>query len=107
MEHAHCNSKNAIYYQVCNFCNKVSNIGKTDDIRDRTNNHISACKHGKSTDIFDNHVFACSKKHNLSHTEPFFKLYILMVLNDYNKLRNYERQLHLQGHDTINQLHLK
>ena len=36
------------------------------------------------------------------HEEPFFKIYIYMVLNDYHKLRNYERMLHLAGHDTMN-----
>ena len=69
------------------------------------NNHITACRHGNSTDRFDNHVFNCSKRHNLPHEEPFFKLYIYMVLSNYNKLRNYERKLHLQGHDTMNSPH--
>ena len=79
--YASCGSRNAIYFQVCNFCNITSNIGKTDDIRKRTNNHIS-CRHGNSSDIFDTHVFKCSKEKNIPHNEPYFKLYILMVLND-------------------------
>ena len=102
--YASCGSRNAIYFQVCNFCNIRSNIGKTDNIRKRTNNHISSCRQGNSSDIFDNHVFKCSKEKNIPHNEPDFKLYILMVLNDYNKLLNYERMLHLGGHDTINRI---
>ena len=39
--HVDCHSKNVIYYQICNFCQKVSDIGKTDDLRERTNNHIT------------------------------------------------------------------
>ena len=100
-----CHSKNAIYYQVCNFCKKVSDIGKTDDLRERTNNHITACRYGKSSDNFDNHVFNCSREKNVPHTEPFFKLYVFMVLSNYNKLRNLERKLQLQGHDTMNATH--
>jgi hypothetical protein len=103
--HVTCHSKNAIYYQVCNFCKKVSDIGKTVNLRDRTNNHIYNCRHGGSGDTFDDHVFTCSRTMNLPHTEPFFQLFVFMVLSDYNKLRNYERKLHLQGHDTINSPH--
>ena len=102
--HVNCRSKNAIYFQICNFCNVTSNIGKTDDLRERTNNHISSCRNGTSSDIFDNHVFNCSKVNNVRHVEPYFKLYVLMVLNDYNKLLNYERKSHLEGHDTLNRI---
>ena len=88
-----------IYYLVCRFCLKISNTGKTDDLRLRTNNHISACRHGNSTDVFDNHVHNCS---GASLIEPYFKLYAFMRLTNYSNLRNYERKLHLEGHDTIN-----
>ena len=97
-----CHSKNVVYYQVCAFCKKESNIGKTDDLRDRTNNHITSCKNGTGSNKFDLHVYTCSKNKGMLHSEPCFKLYVFMVLNDYNKLRNHERRLHLQGHDTIN-----
>ena len=60
--HITCNSKLVIYYQVCSFFNKVSNIGKTNNLRLRINNHISACRSGNSTDKFDNHVHACSNE---------------------------------------------
>ena len=100
--HVHCNSKNAIYHLICNFCNEVTYLGKTDSLRDRTNNHITGCRHGTSSDRFDNHVYSCSRRKNKPHVEPFFKLFVYMVLNDYNKLRNYERKLHLQGNDVLN-----
>ena len=62
----------------------------------------TGCRHGKSTDDFDNHVFACWKERGVPHTEPYFKIWIFMVLNDYQKLLKYERDLHLAGHDTMN-----
>ena len=100
-----CRSLNVLYYQVCNFCNKVAKTGKTDNFRDRTNNHISGARYGNGSDIFDNHVYQCSRNNNMPHDEPYFKLYAYMEVNDYSKLRNIERKLHLQGHDTINQPH--
>ena len=57
-----CNSKNVLYWQLCAFCLKESNTGKTDDFRLRTNNHISSCRLGTGTDIFDLHVYECAKK---------------------------------------------
>ena len=103
--HATCNSKNVIYFQVCIFCNVTSYTGKTDNFRGRTNVHISACRLGTSDNIFDNHVYNCSRDNNLPHNEPYFKSYIYMVLNDYNKLLNLEKRLHLAGHDTLNNPH--
>ena len=100
--HAHCNSKNVIYYQVCNYCNEVSNVGKTDDIRKRTNNHISGSRLGKTSNLFDQHNYRCPRDKGISPKEPYFKLFIMMVCNTYSKLRAHERHLHLQGHDTIN-----
>ena len=97
-----CNSKNAIYYQVCNFCRKVSNTGLTDDLRDRTNDHITGSRYGKTSNKFDQHNFRCPKEQNIPPTEPFFDLYVFMVVNDYSKLRSHERKLHLDNHDTIN-----
>ena len=49
--HINCHSLNVVYYLVCNFCKKDSYTGKTDVIRDRTNNHIRACRHGNSTNL--------------------------------------------------------
>ena len=100
--HITCNSKNAIYYQVCNFCDKVSNTGKTDNLRERTNNHITGSRHGTTTNLFDQHNYWCPRDQGLVPTEPYFKLFVFMVLNDYSKLRNQERNLHLQNHDSLN-----
>lgn len=100
--HATCSSKNALYFLICNFCDVESYTGKTDDFRARTNDHISKCRRGKSTNKFDIHVYNCSLKSTSTPREPYFKAYIFMVLNDYNKLLNVERKLHLAGHDTLN-----
>ena len=84
----------------------TSYTGKTDNLRDRTNNHITGCRHGKTSDKFDNHVYNCGKTRNLPAIEPYFKMYMFMALSDYNKLRNYESNLHAQGHDTMNKITL-
>ena len=102
-----CGSKNVIYFQVCTFCNKESNIGKTDNLRNRTNNHISCSRNGTGSNIFDHHVYECSRKKQKPHTEPFFKLYVFMKLSNYHKLRDQERRLHLLNYDTINSTHNK
>ena len=67
-------------------------------MRPRINNHISESKSGDTTDIFDKHVFLCKK----DHTEPVFKLNILMEVDDYDKLLVYEDFFHKQGFDTLN-----
>ena len=103
--HANCHSKNCIYFIKCNFCNFTTKTGLTDDFRDRTNNHITGCRWGQGSDEFDNHVSSCSALKNMPHIEHYFKIYIFMVLNDYHKLLNYERKLHLAGHDTLNKPH--
>ena len=101
-----CNSKNVLYYLVCCFCEMqntlTSYIGKSDDTRDRTNNHITGCRHGNTSNKFDNHVYKCAKTRKLPLIEPFFKLYLFMSLSNYNKLRNYESKLFAEGHDTMN-----
>ena len=73
-------------------------MGKTNVLRDRTNNHISDSKSGATTDTFDKHVFKCKK----DHKEPLFKLNVLMEVNHYDKLLVYEEFFHKQGFDTIN-----
>ena len=100
--YADCNSLNAIYYQVCNFCKNVTNTGKTDNLRNRTNNHISGSRHGSTTNLFDQHNYKCPEDLGMERKEPYFKLYVFMVLNNYSKLHSHERRLHLDGHDTIN-----
>ena len=96
-----CNSLNVIYFLKCAFCRIVTKLGKTDNLRQRTNNHISGCRNGKGTDLFDNHVFECSRLKGMPPNEPFFLLFSMMACNDYSKLLNIERNLHFKGHDTI------
>jgi hypothetical protein len=72
-------------------------------LRDRTNNHITCCRWGSGTDLFDLHVHRCAKSKKKQLVEPYFKLYVFMELTDYKSLRNHERRLQLQGNDTINQ----
>ena len=95
---ANCKSLNVIYFLRCNQCSKETKLGKTDNFRERINNHRSACRLGKSTDIFDNHVFKCNK--NGRKIEPLFTAHIMMVMSNYQKLLNMERKLLLNGHDT-------
>ena len=100
--HINCNSKNVEYYLVCNMCNEVSHTGKTETtLRARTNNHISSCRNGSSTNIFDNHVYPCGIRNNCLKP-PYFKLFAFMKLSDKRKLITYERYLHRKGYDTMN-----
>ena len=99
--HVTCHSKNVLYFQVCSYCDEC-NVGKTDNLRKRTNNHITCSRHGTGTNLFDLHNYACPRNQGIEPTEPFFKLYVFMTVNDYSKLRSQERNLHLQNHDTIN-----
>ena len=41
-----------------------------------------------------------SRTRGLPITKPMFSFFIMMECNDYNKLLNIERRLHLAGHDT-------
>ena len=59
-----CNSVNVIYHLKCNYCNDTTYTGKTDTLRLRTNNHISACRNGNSTNMFDIHVHNCAAQKN-------------------------------------------
>ena len=67
-------------------------------LRKRTNGHISCCRLGNSNDKFDNHVYKCKKNDD----EPYFKLWVLMEVNDISKLLVYENHFHKRGMDTIN-----
>ena len=94
-----CNSKNVIYFLKCNQCDgNVSYIGKTNNLRLRTNQHISTCRTGRGSDIFDQHVHNCTD--NLS--EPYFKLFLLLSLNNEQSLIPYETHFHSLGYDTMN-----
>ena len=94
-----CSSKNVIYFLKCLSCNeKETYSGKTNHMRNRTNNHISDCRTGRTTDKFDLHVHECNK----SLTEPFFKLYVFVELMDDSLLDAYEAYIHQMGFDTLN-----
>ena len=99
--HITCHSKFVEYYLVCAFCGKETYTGRATDLRERTNNHISDCRTGNTTDIFDRHVHECMKICN-KYTEPYFKLFVYMELSDASKLDAYEKHLHSLNYDTMN-----
>ena len=85
----------------CDENNSTTNTGKTFDLRERMNNHISACRNGGSSDLFDEHVFECKKKHPEPDKEPYFHIYAFMTVKR-ECLLTYETHLHSKGYDTIN-----
>ena len=101
-----CSSKQSqpsrvIYFLKCNYCNFETKLGKTDNLRDRTNNHRSGCRNGTGPDVFDNHVHSCRLTSGVPPKEPEFLMYCLMACSDFNKLLSYERGMHLRGFDTM------
>lgn len=102
--HIDCNSKNIIYFLVCNMCNSVSNTGKTEQkFRGRMNDHICKCKSGKGTDKFDKHVHECGIRNNCLKP-PYFKIYAFMALSTPDLLLTYESYFHRNGYDTMNRV---
>ena len=98
--HITCGSLNVIYFLVCNYCHRETKLGKTDDLRKRTNNHRSGARSGRTSDVFDNHVFSCHQAQGVLPSEPMFLVYVLMACRDYNTLLSIERDMHLRGFDT-------
>ena len=97
--HITCHSKNVIYWLKCRSCNGATTYsGKAGVTRERTNNHISDCRTGNTTDIFDLHVREC----NPQLIEPFFELYIFVELSDKKLLDAYEKHIHSNNYDTMN-----
>ena len=94
-----CNSKNVIYYLKYNMCKTEIYIGKTNDLRLRTNNHISSCHTGVTPNLFDQHVYKCGNSRDCLE-EPYFELYAMMRLNDEAKLLSYEAYLQQKGYMT-------
>ena len=76
--------------------------GKTKVLRDRMNNHISDCRLGGSTDLFDKHVFECKKQHEEPDQEPYFHIYAFMTVKKEEFLGTYEKYLHRKGFDSMN-----
>ena len=100
--HITCHSLNVLYYLKCLACDgSTTYTGKTNNLRFRMNGHISGCRLGNTTDIFDNHVFKCMKDHNY-HDEPFFHIYTFMSIKHEYQLTTYENYLHKRGFDTMN-----
>ena len=97
--HITCQNKNVIYFLKCLACKgKTSYTGRTNNERNRMNCHISECRSGITSDIFDRHCHKCMKENNY-HDEPFFEIYIFMSLK---QLATYEKYLHQRGFDTLN-----
>ena len=84
-------------------CNgKTSYVGKTStSLRKRMNNHISGCRTGRTTDVFDLHVHHC-RLQNKNLSPPYFKVYAFMSLKSPDKLLVYEKSLQRRGFDTLN-----
>ena len=97
--HITCQSKFVIYFLKCLSCEeKTTYSGRTNALRGRTNNHISECRSGITTDRFDRHVYQCNKR----GTEPAFKMYVFIELMNVNLLEEYEKYIHKMGFDTMN-----
>ena len=97
--HITCHSKFVIYFLKCLSCDETTTYsGRTNDLRKRTNNHITECRSGKNTDRFDRHVHNCNKR----GTEPAFKMYVFIELMDITLLEEYEKYIHKSGFDTMN-----
>ena len=87
---------------MCPTVNKETKTGKTwTNFRTRLNNHISDCRIGRTSDIFDRHVHECGIKNNCLK-EPFFQVFAFMKLTSSSKLLTYESYLHSQKFDTMN-----
>ena len=87
---------------MCKNDNPISKTGKTwSKFRERLNNHISDCRTGRTTDIFDLHVHECGINNNCLNP-PYFKVYAFMKLSNADKLLIYERHLHERQYATIN-----
>ena len=101
--HINCNSKNVIYFLKCNMCEgAVSKTGKTfTTLRVRMNNHISNCRTGRTSDVFDTHVHKCGIK-NKCLEPPFFEIRAFMKLSTPDKLITYEKKMHQREYATIN-----
>ena len=96
-----CNSRNVIYHLRCLCCNrKVSYTGRTVNLRYRMNNHISECRTGNTTDIFDRHVFKC--RQSSSREEPYFEILAFIRLKESYQLTSYEKHFHSLRYDTMN-----
>ena len=87
-------------------CNKKETyIGRTigdntKRFKVRINQHISDCKTRASTCEIPRHVYYCGTN-NKCLEETFFSLYIMLRLNDSDRLETIEKYLYLKGYDAI------
>ena len=105
--HVDCHSVNLLYYLKCLWCPDPSNpetyTGKTEDTRERMNNHMSDIRTGNTTDRFDRHVNECRKKHgDRGNIEPYFHMYAFYTIKNKDFLETHEKHLHNKGFDTMN-----
>ena len=103
-----CHSVNVIYFLTCNMCNNETYIGKTigdtkhgRGFKVRMNQHISESRTGESSCKFPNHVYNCGIKNNCL-IEPFFKINVMISLNEPDKLETMESSFQISGYDTLN-----
>ena len=97
-----CQSKKVIYFLKCICCNlSTSYLGKTKCFRDRMNNHISECRSGNTSDIFDRHVFKCKEINDINQ-EPHSQIFAFMTVSTENLLIPYQSYLHSKKFDTLN-----
>ena len=102
--HITCNSRNVLYYLKCKVCHgNTTYTGKTNNLRLRSNNHITGCRLGNSSNKFDNHVFACRSGQRIK--EPYFEMYAFMAIKYEHELTTYETYLHKKGYDTMNKIY--
>ena len=66
------------------------------------NNHISDCKLGGSSDLFDQHVYECKKQSDTPDAEPYFHIFVYMTVKKSEHLLTYENFLHRRGFDSMN-----
>ena len=65
------------------------------------NNHISGCRTGRTSDIFDVHVHQCGIE-NGTLNPPYFKVFAFMALKSSDKLLVHEKSLQRRRFDTLN-----
>ena len=65
------------------------------------NNHISECKSGITTDVFDLHVHKCMKDPD---AEPLFKIYVYFEVSHPKLLIPYEDHLHSMKFDLVDKV---
>ena len=79
----------------------TSYTGKTVSLRARVNNHISSCRNGTGSNIFDIHVHKYGIANNCLKA-PYFKLFAFMRVTAESNLLPMKKYLHMKKYDTMN-----